>query len=93
MLKVGNRTGTVKNSYGSDLFMIIMVCDGSGLDQLSLVWQAVGQAVIPGSLIVIRSVYDYHGRVMFRTGSAVAGVAGCGAGCHPWFTYNYQICL
>jgi hypothetical protein len=26
--------------------MIIMVCDGSGLDQLSLVWQAVGRAVI-----------------------------------------------
>jgi hypothetical protein len=26
--------------------MIIMVCDGSGLDELSLVWQAVGRAVI-----------------------------------------------
>jgi hypothetical protein len=26
--------------------MIFMVCDGSGLDQLSLVWQAVGRAVI-----------------------------------------------
>ncbi len=43
-------------------------------------WQAVGRAVIPGSLIVIRSVYDYHGLRWFRTGSAVAGVAGCGAG-------------
>jgi hypothetical protein len=36
--------------------MIIMVCDGSGLDELSLVWQAVGRAVIPGSLLVITSV-------------------------------------
>ncbi len=38
-----------------------MVRDDSGLDQLSLVWQAVGRAVIPGSLVVSRSVYDYHG--------------------------------
>jgi hypothetical protein len=38
-----------------------MKLDGSGLDQLSLVWQAVERAVIPGLVIVITSVYDNHG--------------------------------
>jgi hypothetical protein len=33
--------------------MIIMVRDGSGLDQLSLVWQAVGRAVIPSYQICL----------------------------------------
>ncbi len=41
----GGRSSLV-HLYLLDLSMIIMVCDGSGLDQLSLVWQAVGRAVI-----------------------------------------------